>query len=381
MVMALNSNGECEDGGNSQEPAQVEIGGVDPVPVMVITDIGADIDDTLATLVLLGAKRVKVVAVVTSVNDGRKRGALMRGWLRKLGVADEDVPILPSLDCNGKAGCHTPEGFPPIEEAALGKVEETPNRILQIAKFYGPELVILGIAPLTPLGAAIRLDTTGVLKTIKRIYLQGNVHVNQKAGILKPDTLAYNFRMDMDAANIVFDSLQLFVPFTLLGKFAAFRVGLTKKDFECLTRHDKPSLLCQARNQMNNFRIGNPDLFYKLYPIPEKFKSLDSMEWFDHIKGGTVSHPYDPLLALSIVEDTDSINDLPGLDVDVSTKTKLFTRDPVLCNFPEARPLHYIIGNSETEHGVPDAEKVHRALVESLRLGLDSNSITTIPRS
>mmetsp|Transcript_9676 Transcript_9676/g.11018 ORF Transcript_9676/g.11018 Transcript_9676/m.11018 type:complete len:356 (+) Transcript_9676:561-1628(+) len=341
------------------------------IPVLLITDIGADIDDTLATLVLHGAPRVKVVGVVTSVNDGKKRGALMRGWLRKLGVADGDVPILPSVDSNGEAGCHTPDGFPAVEDAALGKVEETPFQILRIAEKYDGELAILGIAPLTPLAAAIRLDTTGILKKIKRIYLQGNVHVNEKIGVLKPDALAYNFRMDMEAATMVFDALQLYVPFTLLGKFAAFRVGLTKKDFERFTRSDKPSLLCQARNQMNNFRIGNPELFYKLYPIPEKFKELDSMEWFDHIKGGTISHPYDPLLALSVVEDSQV--DLFADAADSSPK-ELFTRDPVLCNFPEKRPLHYIIGNTETEHGIPDPSRVHHALVQSLMRGLDRNS-------
>ena len=143
----------------------------DFIPVLLITDIGADIDDTLATLVLHGANNLKVVGVVTSVNDGQKRGALMRGWLRKLGVADDDVPILPSIDSNGEAGCHTPDGFPTIEDAALGKVEDTPFSILQIAKEYEEELVVLGIAPLTPLAAAIRLDETGILKRLSLIHI------------------------------------------------------------------------------------------------------------------------------------------------------------------------------------------------------------------
>jgi hypothetical protein len=32
------------------------------------------------------------------VNDGVLRGSIVRGWLRLAGYADEDVPVLPSID-------------------------------------------------------------------------------------------------------------------------------------------------------------------------------------------------------------------------------------------------------------------------------------------
>ena len=45
-----------------------------------------------------------------------------------------------------------------------------------------------------------------------------------------PSSIAFNFREDMDAASLVFDQLQDFVPFTLVGKFAAYEVGITTAD-------------------------------------------------------------------------------------------------------------------------------------------------------
>ena len=51
-------------------------------PVLIITDIGADIDDTLALLALLGSfPAVQIVAVVTCVGNGIDRAALASGWI------------------------------------------------------------------------------------------------------------------------------------------------------------------------------------------------------------------------------------------------------------------------------------------------------------
>ena len=91
-------------------------------PVLLITDIGADIDDTEALLVALGSPYLQLVGIVTAVNNGVARAALARGWLRRLGVADSDVPILPSVD-PATAACTIPDGWPAPSESALGEAE------------------------------------------------------------------------------------------------------------------------------------------------------------------------------------------------------------------------------------------------------------------
>jgi hypothetical protein len=152
---------------------------------------------------------------------------------------------------------------------------------------------------------------------------------------------AYNFRIHMGAAERVFECLQDFVPFSFLGKFAAYEVGVTRQELEAVDRATVNSECCDAsrkkkselanassssssmkgggeasqarsflkqnsqglpttpttttttttdswhlpclstmaREQMNKFRHGNYELWCKLYPVPPKFNNLNSMEW------------------------------------------------------------------------------------------------------
>lgn len=122
-------------------------------PILLFTDIGADIDDTFALLVAAGSVRhCHLVGVVTSVNDGVLRGSIVRGWLRLLGLddvnggdgGDNEIPVLPTID-PAVAGCTVPSGFPTPQESNLGDVSDTPQRILDIAAAYGDQLVVAAI--------------------------------------------------------------------------------------------------------------------------------------------------------------------------------------------------------------------------------------------
>ena len=133
-------------------------------------------------------------------------------------------------------------------------VEDTPRAILDTAERWGSRLAIVGIATLTPLAAALVLDDAdaasaaaegqgddakqrgGVLRCVKRIYLQGNAACDAATDTMTPESQAYNFRCDMAAAEAVFAGLQRDVPFTLLGKFAAYQVGITKQELASLNR-------------------------------------------------------------------------------------------------------------------------------------------------
>lgn len=192
-------------------------------PVLLLTDIGADIDDTEALFALLGSDNLQLVACVTSSDDGVARGALLRGWLRKLNIPDESVQIFPSVD-GVRAACTAPENFPGPFDSALCSVDETPKRILEVVRRYGSDLVIICIAPITPLANALKLDIErSAFKCVKRIYVQGNITIDPHTCRLEPDSQAYNFRMDMTAAKELLE-LQNDVPFSILGKFAAYEV-------------------------------------------------------------------------------------------------------------------------------------------------------------
>lgn len=189
-----------------------------PTPVLIVTDIGADIDDTLALLTLLGAaESIQIVGIVTCVGNGAKRATVASGWLN---VVSSDIcskiPILPTVDEPiVTAGIHIPEEFDGAGFVSIGKAEDTPAKIVQLAAAHAPNLVLFCIAPVTPIAAALAVDKQGVLKKLKRVYVQGNVQVDDELGQLAPRDIAYNFRLDMEAAGKVFE-LQQHVPFSVL---------------------------------------------------------------------------------------------------------------------------------------------------------------------
>ena len=79
------------------------------------------------------------------------------------------------------------------------------------------------------------------------------------AARLAPSDDAFNLREDMEAARFVFEALQDHVPFTLLGKHAAYRNGLTCEDFRswsALVKSGAVDLFEMAKDQMNGFRTA-----------------------------------------------------------------------------------------------------------------------------
>jgi len=81
--------------------------------------------------------------------------------------------VLPSLDV-AVAGCVVPEGWS-HEPRMWGDVADTPARILEIAALY-EDLVVVAIAPVTPLAEALKIDHRGVLQRVKRVYVQVGAH-------------------------------------------------------------------------------------------------------------------------------------------------------------------------------------------------------------
>ena len=59
-----------------------------------------------------------------------------------------------------------------------------------------------------------------------------------------------------------------------------------------------PSLLDAVKTTMTSFMKSNPELFFKLYPVPEEHRNDEN--WFDHVPGDKVCSPYDPLLVMAM---------------------------------------------------------------------------------
>ena len=208
-----------------------------PVPVVLLTDIGRDIDDLLALLVLrslVADGRAVLAGVVATGGAGIERGLLARQWMQRLNFPDAaGVEVAACLDPGppevstppwasrnidaarrraasvgvggglggGRGAAATGGGAPAtggggcgVEAAAdaaaaaeeLGvdiSADGAAGLILRCARRWGSELVILAIAPLGPLAQALAVPTTaedgsglggaGLLATARAIWIQG----------------------------------------------------------------------------------------------------------------------------------------------------------------------------------------------------------------
>jgi inosine-uridine nucleoside N-ribohydrolase len=198
--------------------------------VLLITDIGADIDDTLALLALLGSS-INLVGIVTTGNHQEVRASVCRNWLARFNVPD--VPVLAG-EGDGEGHCFIPDGFVQMGDPRATTQVSAAAFILQCAQHYRSKLTVVAIGALSPLAEAIKLDrSSNYLRFLGGLFFQGSVEVNPITGQMAPSALAFNVREDEAAAQVVFSALQDHIPFSILGKFAAYRVGEESSSYNC----------------------------------------------------------------------------------------------------------------------------------------------------
>jgi len=397
--------------------------GASPPPLtkaIIVTDIGRDIDDTIALLVCLSLhkqKKIQLCGIVGTGGAGFARACICRWWLRRFGIADSEVRIAADLS-SGMEACFVPEGTlknpfvgpipkhfacgasveleydPDDKNPKLSERRQRPKAtkhnaeifalehdtsgvdkggalIFDAAKVFKKELQITCIAPMSPvkkamLGADGKADPARVkvLQGIGKLLIQGQA-IETPDG-LQHDKQAFNLRQDEEAAAFCFKRMQDTVPFSLLGKFAAYKVSLYRKDFETfdqilaagrpagtLKEDEAHEMTRAAKDNLNVFRVNNPELFYKLYPVSKE--NRNDRDWFKDIK--VCCHPYDPLMCLTLEHSDDFL--------------------PVV-----SMGRHELIGMTPTVDGVPSVSAVHARLVEHLQIALRViNSVAQVRRT
>ena len=301
------------------------------IPVLLITDIGRDIDDTLALLTISGYREeIELVGVVATGGNGANRAMLAKSWLSHLQL--DKVKVCACL-ADGKSEIEFPtflkrrKNKSPIDARTL---------ITDLLRKYSHTLRIVAIAPLSPLLPLVREKQTLDLlrENTNSIFIQGQF-IQQGDKILPDIQNAYNLRIDANASRQVFEKLQHDIPFRFLGKHAAYQVSLTPRDFASFDMI-LPYMSDMAKQFLRPFRNRRPELFRKLYGgnhVDDEFENLDAL-----------SHPYDAALIVTLVHDH-------------------VLRD--------VQFRHKFIGNtSDTVLSNKHANFVHSELVRTIRLGL-----------
>ena len=272
--------------------------------VILDTDIGDDIDDSFALLLLLESHKFNCLGVTTVFRNSLKRAKMAKQLIRSLGY---DIKVYRGIDDPLKQNIdhliskeikekekYDEDGkyiFPQYDKSMENEKVEDENAvdfIIRMIHLYPHEVTLIPIGPLTNIASAIKKDPT-IVPLIKEIRLMG-------AG-LNLNFVEWNIFCDPDAAKIVFSSN--------INKIVAVTINVT-------------SLTSLTEEEVNSLKNNNSKAIKLVYEA--------MMKWFKHYEfSSPVMH--DPLTVASLIDESIINTQLCHLDVDLSKDGYTFIND------------------------------------------------------
>ena len=171
-----------------------------PIPTILDTDIGNDIDDTWALGMLLNSPEFDLKLVLTSTGDARYRARVAARFLEACGRDDIPVGIGVSRADGSPETMHEYADSYRPEQYSGGFWEDGVGRALELIAAE-PELTVIGIAPLTTLAELCRRDERAVSRC--RLSVMGGSIAKQHRGAAGA-IAEYNIKLDVLAAQRTF---------------------------------------------------------------------------------------------------------------------------------------------------------------------------------
>lgn len=272
--------------------------------VILDTDIGDDIDDSFALLLLLESHKFNCLGVTTVFRNSLKRAKMAKQLIRSLGY---DIKVYRGIDDPLKQNIdhliskeikekekYDEDGkyiFPQYDKSMENEKVEDENAvdfIIRMIHLYPHEVTLIPIGPLTNIASAIKKDPT-IVPLIKEIRLMG-------AG-LNLNFVERNIFCDPDAAKIVFSSN--------INKIVAVTINVT-------------SLTSLTEEEVNSLKNNNSKAIKLVYEA--------MMKWFKHYEfSSPVMH--DPLTVASLIDESIINTQLCHLDVDLNKDGYTFIND------------------------------------------------------
>lgn len=198
-----------------------------PRPALLDTDIGTDVDDILALVLLARAPEFRLVGVTTVYGDTTLRARMVRQVLDQMGRSDIPIGIGASATRTNRpifwAG-HEGQGMPGLENTPVDVSLTAADLLRRAAADHAGQLDLFAIGPLTNVAAAIEADAA-FAASLHHLYLMG--------GAFWMDKPEHNIKSDAEAAAIVFRSG---VPMTVCGLNVTLRALLRESDMPRLRK-------------------------------------------------------------------------------------------------------------------------------------------------
>jgi purine nucleosidase len=177
------------------------------------TDIGNDVDDIFALIMLAKRRDIRLLGVTTVYGDTYEQGQMCRYILDKLGRIDVPVFTGEGFPLEGGSilrGFHITGGFPhDIANIRVNPQTSAVDFLIEQSVLYEGDLEILAVGPLTNLGKAIQKDSKFAGR-IKKLTMMGGLVFPEKnpvwLEIIRNHNGEYNISCDLAASKLVFQA-------------------------------------------------------------------------------------------------------------------------------------------------------------------------------
>jgi purine nucleosidase len=235
-----------------------------PLPVVLDTDIGSDVDDILALTLLANSPEFNLVGVTTVYGDTLLRARMVRYVLDHLGLSHIPVGVGDRETMSGRpvwwAG-HEGASMPDLDQVPVDDMPPAQEFLQRAATQHHGDLHLLAIGPLTNIARAILADPA---------FGQAIAHLTIMGGGFWGQKVEHNIKCDAAAADIVVRSG---IPMTFCGVDVTLQVKLREADMPRLR-----------------------DAEHGLGAMLEE----EVRRWWAH-KNATENHLHDPLAVLSLI--------------------------------------------------------------------------------
>ena len=370
-------------------PSQSESKGT---PVIVITDIGRDVDDEMALVLLSSLKRKRIlnpIAVVTTLAPQEDRANLARGSLDTLAMAtvpvgvggrgglDENVDL--EVYAADHSTFHRPARTSKTGESKHASIHDSGiELILDALEQAEPKTVrVLILASMSDVAMIVEEHEDIFVEKVSEVVIMGGVEPLLSSEILTPDT-AYNNNCDMESARLVYTKCQeLRIPTVTLSRWAAYgcpvrpclldELAKTKRksrlgSFSTLWQSHSISLTDMIASNVQRMSKHSLDQLWRKVILPdnhpgrEKLPSRCNTQWFmeTFCDSNEIPHP------------------LPESPWTQVKKLNMYDPLAVLVCCPSYRDAHFywqsknvdgvehkVIGTSSNETGVKDSCRLY----------------------
>mmetsp|Transcript_40849 Transcript_40849/g.85836 ORF Transcript_40849/g.85836 Transcript_40849/m.85836 type:complete len:880 (+) Transcript_40849:206-2845(+) len=303
-------------------------------PVIVITDIGRDIDDAMAIVMLSTLKKMFVInplAVIVTLAPVKDRACLARMVLDSLGM--QDVPVGIGTDVGCPEGPMSLRGFNGVFQENQFQFERASSLMARVLTDAEPKSVkLLCLANLKDIFELTVKEDALFRTKVKEVVVMGGASYSEARQQLIPDETASNNSCDLEAARQVYAECQKNnIPTTTVSRYAPYGCPL------CISFLDdmmKTNHLLAGEIRNANFKAMQ-ELWKKVnmpswMPGRGKLPSRCNREWFLEFFQVKVDRETDDLREIwseSALYLYDSIATLCCLDayVDLHFSPKLYT--------------------------------------------------------